>query len=357
MKRTAAILALASILPLFLLAGTAQIVVVFLQGTVAGANTGDANCIILPTPPDKPVTETTAAESVVDTTIVDEPAPEGTGAVTIELVLATIRQHESTNNYTARAPKGSASGAYQFVDGTWNNYGGYPSAWMAPPATQDERARILAEPILRRWGLSGVPIGWYYPAALGNPSWLDRIPHPEYGNRLTVREYQTRWLDFYRQVSGGALPIDGCNLPGGGGILGISGEIPANIAPVVAYAYAQLNKPYVWGGAGPDVFDCSGLTLRAYQTISINLPHKSAVQANYGRSINWRTEPIQPGDLIFHRGSIPVHDNGHVGIAINATQWIIAPKSGDVISQRPIPFNKIQTVRRLVTPSSRAISV
>jgi Transglycosylase-like domain len=213
MKRTAAILALASILPLFLLSGTAQIVVVFLQGTVAGANTGDANCIVLPTPPDKTVTESTTGDTTVDTTIAEEPAPEGTGAVTIELVLATIRRHESTNNYTARAPKGSASGAYQFVDGTWNNYGGYPSAWMAPPTIQDERARILAEPILRRWGLSGVPIGWYYPAALGNPSWLDRVPHPEYGNRLTVREYQTRWLDFYRQVSGGALPIDGCNLP------------------------------------------------------------------------------------------------------------------------------------------------
>jgi hypothetical protein len=86
MKRTAAILALASILPLFLLSGTAQIVVVFLQGTVAGANTGDANCIVLPTPPDKTVTESTTG----DTTIAEEPAPEGTGEVTIELVLATF---------------------------------------------------------------------------------------------------------------------------------------------------------------------------------------------------------------------------------------------------------------------------
>jgi NlpC/P60 family len=189
---------------------------------------------------------------------------------------------------------------------------------MAPPAIQDERARILARPILRQWG-------------------------------LTVREYQTQWLGLYRQISGGALPIDGCNLPGGSGILGIGSEIPANIAPVVAYAYAQLNKPYVWGGAGPDGFDCSGLTLRAYQTISINLPHSAATQAQYGRAVDWRSEPIQPGDLIFHRGSIPIHDNGHVGIAINATQWIIAPKTGDVISLRPIPFNKIQTVRRLAS--------
>lgn len=141
---------------------------------------------------------------------------------------------------------------------------------------------------------------------------------------------------------------------------GVGSEVPADIAPVVAYAYAQLGKPYVWGGAGPEVFDCSGLTLRAYQTIGINLPHKSSAQARYGRAVDWRTEPIRAGDLIFHRGSIPVQDNGHVGIAISATHWIVAPKSGDVVSLRPIPFDRIQTIRRLTyglpEPSADAAS-
>ena len=198
--------------------------------------------------------------------------------------------------------------------------------------------------------LSGVPIGWDYPAALGNPSLLDTVPHPEYGNRLTIRQYQQEWLAIYQRLAGGALPIDGCELAGGGGITGIGSQVPADIAPVIAYAQAQLGKPYVWGGAGPDVFDCSGLTLRAYQQIAVNLPHKSAAQANYGVAVNWRSEPIRPGDLIFHRGSVPVHDNGHVGIAISATQWIVAPKTGDVVSLRPIPFDRVQTVRRLVQP-------
>ena len=80
------------------------------------------------------------------------------------------------------------------------------------------------------------------------------------------------------------------------------------------------------------------------------LPHSSASQAQYGRAIDWRTEPIRAGDLIFHRGSVPVHDNGHVGIAISATHWIVAPKTGDVVSLRPIPLDRIQTVRRLVQP-------
>ncbi len=58
---------------------------------------------------------------------------------------------------------------------------------------------------------------------------------------------------------------------------------------------------------------------------------------------------MRAGDLIFHRGSVPVHDFGHVGIAINATQWIVAPSTGDVVSIRPIPFERVQAVRRLVT--------
>jgi NlpC/P60 family len=358
MKRALAVFVAATVLPLLLLAGTAQLVVAFLKGTVAGANTGVANCIVLTDVPDVPDVPDPSTTTTVDgpaptdaspTTEPEPPSPDGTGAVSIDIILATIRQLESNNTYTARAAKGTASGAYQFVDGTWNNYSGYPQAWIAPPNVQDERARLLVEPLLRKWGLSGIPIGWYYPAALGDPSWLDRVPHPEYGNKLTIREYQTKWLDTYRQLAGGVLPIDGCNLAGGGGVIGIGGEIPADVAPVVAYAVAQLGKPYVWGGAGPDVFDCSGLTLRAYQTIGINLPHKSSLQSRYGRSINWRTEPIKAGDLIFHRGSIPIHDNGHVGIAISATQWIVAPKSGDVVSLRAIPFERIQTVRRLVT--------
>ena len=126
--------------------------------------------------------------------------------------------------------------------------------------------------------------------------------------------------------------------------------IPADIAPVIAYAQAQLGKPYLWGGVGPEAFDCSGLTMRAYQQIRINLPHKSAAQVHYGAAINWRADGIRAGDLIFHRGSIPVHDYGHVGIAVSATHWIVAPKSGDVVSLRPIPFDRIQAVRRLVQP-------
>src|SRR4051812_46934307 len=81
-------------------------------------------------------------------------------------------------------------------------------------------------------------------------------------------------------------------------------------------------------GSRPNAFDCSGLTMAAYRTIGIHLPHHSALQVRYGHRVDWHTEPIQPGDLIFMHGSIRVQDYGHTGIAINATEWINAAHSG-----------------------------
>ena len=351
MRRAVVALVATVLLPILLIGCTAEIVVVMLKGVVARADAGDPDCVYIP-----PATTTPDSTPDLTTTTVPEEkgSPEGTGSVSIELVLLTIRTRESGGSYVARAPKGTASGAYQFIDQTWGNFGGYSSAWLAPPAVQDQRARILVEPILAKWGLSGVPVAWYYPRALTSPEWMDRVPNPEYGNTLTVRQYQAAWLETYRQLAGGVLPIDGCNLAGGGGSVGIGGVVPADIAPVIAYAQAQLGKPYLWGGAGPEAFDCSGLTMRAYQQIRINLPHKSAAQAQYGIAVNWRSDGIRPGDLMFHRGSVPVHDFGHVGIAVSATHWIVAPKSGDVVSLRPIPFDRIQSVRRLVQPKETA---
>ncbi len=118
-------------------------------------------------------------------------------AENVDVILATIRQLESHDRYDIGPNRALASGAYQYIPSTWNNYGGYPEAYLAPPEVQDERARADVERILSMYGgnLSMVPVMWYYPRAAIEPLWMDRVPNPGGGNRLTIREYQTLWLE------------------------------------------------------------------------------------------------------------------------------------------------------------------
>ena len=94
-------------------------------------------------------------------------------------------------------------------------------------------------------------------------------------------------------------------LPGGassaGGPSRSSAPSPASsgVAAVVDYALAQVGKPYRFFAKGPDAFDCSGLTLAAYQQIGIDLIHYSAYQAKRGAAVDFRNESIRPGDLVF----------------------------------------------------------
>ncbi|WP_051063074.1 M23 family metallopeptidase [Ilumatobacter nonamiensis] len=122
----------------------------------------------------------------------------------IEYILATIRHLESRDNYLAPPNAGNASGAYQFIRSTWNNYGGYEHAYLAPPAVQDERAALDVTRFLAQFNndVSMIPVMWYYPIAASQPEWMDRVPGPQFGNRLTIREYQTLWLRNFSRISG-----------------------------------------------------------------------------------------------------------------------------------------------------------
>lgn len=139
-----------------------------------------------------------------------------TTAPNLDAILATIRKRESGGNYSARAPKGSASGAYQYVDGTWRSQlqdaglghllSTYPSAYLAPKTVQDAVAAHNVKSILNTYGndVSKVPVAWYYPAALKNPALLDTVPNPEYGNKQTIRGYANNWIKDYNKMGGNA---------------------------------------------------------------------------------------------------------------------------------------------------------
>ena len=124
----------------------------------------------------------------------------------VSVILDTIRTLESGGRYDVPKNAGGASGAYQYIDSTWNSYGGYTSAYLAPHEVQDERAAIDVQQVLDTYGDVGyVPISWYWPRAIDHPEDLDIVPKPSAGNRLTVREYQTRWLELYHQKLTAAL--------------------------------------------------------------------------------------------------------------------------------------------------------
>jgi len=120
----------------------------------------------------------------------------------------------------------------------------------------------------------------------------------------------------------------------------------SKVDTVLAFARAQLGEPYRVYAAGPDAWDCSGLTLKAYAQVGVRLPHYSAAQAKLGHAVAWATEGIRPGDLVFLETSPGSNVIGHVGIAISATQWIQAPRAGDVVRISNIPMYRVVSVRR-----------
>jgi cell wall-associated NlpC family hydrolase len=89
-------------------------------------------------------------------------------------------------------------------------------------------------------------------------------------------------------------------------------------------ALAQQGKPYVWAGAGPNSYDCSGLTRFAYAAAGISLPHSSRLQSGIGTPV--ARANLQPGDLVFFYSPV-----GHVGIYIGNGLMVHAPTSGSVV--------------------------
>ena len=130
---------------------------------------------------------------------------------------------------------------------------------------------------------------------------------------------------------------------------GANPSTSTKVQQVIEFARAQVGKPYVFATAGPATYDCSGLTKASYATVGIKLPHQSLAQSKLGVAIDWKTTPIQAGDLIFTFSSVNKTQISHVGIAISSTQWIEAPNTGSVVRISALPSAaRIQAVRRFI---------
>jgi cell wall-associated NlpC family hydrolase len=114
----------------------------------------------------------------------------------------------------------------------------------------------------------------------------------------------------------------------------------AAVATAIAYARAQLGKPYCWGGAGPGCFDCSGLVFSAYAAAGIQLARTTFLWARDGPQVP--LSRIQPGDLLFSAGSDGTPTNpGHVVMYLGSGQVIQAPQSGEDVQIDPLDLASV----------------
>ena len=101
----------------------------------------------------------------------------------------------------------------------------------------------------------------------------------------------------------------------------LSAKTSGRASLAIRFALQQIGDIYVFGGAGLTYWDCSGLTMRAYQQSGVSLPHSAAAQANYGKRVSFGQ--LKPGDLVFFGSPI-----SHSGIYLGGGRMVNAPRSG-----------------------------
>jgi cell wall-associated NlpC family hydrolase len=107
------------------------------------------------------------------------------------------------------------------------------------------------------------------------------------------------------------------------------------------FALTKLGDEYVWGGAGPNVFDCSGLVMWAYAQIGISLEHFTGDQWNEGEHIS--RSQLEPGDLVFF-----FQDISHVGMYVGNGMMVDAPTFGQPVQIQPVMWNVYVGAVRIV---------
>ena len=100
-----------------------------------------------------------------------------------------------------------------------------------------------------------------------------------------------------------------------------AGAVSGRAGKALQFALKQIGDKYVFGADGMTYWDCSGLTMRAFQTAGVSLPHSSRAQFNYGKSV--KRSNLAPGDLVFFGRPI-----SHVGIYLGGGKMVHAPRSG-----------------------------
>ena len=188
-------------------------------------------------------------------------------------------------------------------------------------------------------GLTGVVLGGYLVDCavqnrppIGTIIALLRNPADVRGTLAT----QKRPADSFAVKGTGAGDWSGPTQVGSGPTDGSWGQ-SAQADTAIAFARAQLGKPYVWGATGPNSYDCSGLVQAAYQAAGVSLPRVTQAMILSGTPV--ARNALVPGDLVFP-------DIGHVQIYTNNGNVIEAPSAGKVV--REVAMWGFMAARRVV---------
>lgn len=141
--------------------------------------------------------------------------------------------------------------------------------------------------------------------------------------RKDLDEQRTKVTETYEKVRGKLVKRDPTQLAK----LPVVGTGKA--AQALRAAMTKIGRPYVWGAAGPNSFDCSGLTMWAYKQVGINLPHYTGSQWTAGTHVP--RDQLQPGDLVFF-----YPDLHHMGMYVGDGKMLHAPRTGDVVKIAPM---------------------
>ena len=169
-------------------------------------------------------------------------------------------------------------------------------------------------------------INKFYDVLLQVPGWEEMRP----GTAAQKVERSAFPLRYHRwepmaahlvSVEGDVAGFSGCEKLPSAGVLA---------EQAIRFAQAQLGKPYVWGAAGPNAFDCSGLTQQAWRAAGVEIPKYSQTQYFQG-GMHVPLNQAQPGDLVFWGHGRDPHGIHHVALYLGDQKVLHAPQPGEAV--------------------------